>query len=590
VSGLSAPVRVVRDRFGIAHIEAANRDDLFVAQGFVQAQDRLFQMDLWRRSVQGRLSEVLGANFADRDAMTRRIQYRGDIEVEWASYAPDTRPIVEAFVRGINAWVALARERPPEEFVLAGWLPEPWAANDLLNRTDAFAAAGDAIEEIFRARIVAVLGARRAANGLPPDPPIDIPRGLDPSLISPVVGDLIRSVGAPPFFLGLAVAPPPADPSEAAARRGDIPLDVRSLPLPSPHYLVHLRAPGWNVIGATSPWLPGVAVGHNERVGWSADPVDVDVQDVFVERLNPSNPHQIEERGRWIDTQLAKDPLIIRGRDKPLAVERERTRRGVFVAVDGEQHLAFAIGWTGTEPGAAGDLVALELDRASDSENFRDLLVRWKLPARRFTYADVNGRTGSRIAALAPVRRGWSGALPVPGWTGAYEWAGWRQPEAVAPSSLGRVARRDPARAAALIRALQETSKQADGLAAARALIVNAVADSMRDEGAARSPVLFVHPLAISEATRRRFNVGPLRPDLPDTQLFLISSNPADWDRSTATNPPGQGGAPSSKHYADLAQMWRQGTPVPLAFSDGAISGAAESTLTLAPGRGSAAR
>src|SRR6185369_8311201 len=124
VAGLTAPVRVVRDTWGVPHIYAANQEDLFFAQGFVQAQDRLFQMDLWRRAAQGRLSEVLGPNFIERDAMTRRVQFRGRLDEEWASYGPDTRAIAAAFVRGINAWVALARERPPEEFVLAGWKPD----------------------------------------------------------------------------------------------------------------------------------------------------------------------------------------------------------------------------------------------------------------------------------------------------------------------------------------------------------------------------------------------------------------------------------------------------------------------------------
>ena len=149
VTGLAAAVRVVRDRSGVPHIYAQSQDDLFFAQGFVQAQDRLFQMDLWRRSVQGRLSEVLGPNFVERDAMTRRIQYRGNPDAEWASYGADTQSIAAAFVRGVNAWVALARERPPEEFVLAGWKPEPWSPEDLLNRTDAFVASGGALEESF---------------------------------------------------------------------------------------------------------------------------------------------------------------------------------------------------------------------------------------------------------------------------------------------------------------------------------------------------------------------------------------------------------------------------------------------------------
>src|SRR5262249_22686586 len=121
VFGLSAPVRVVRDRAGIPHIYAQTRDDLFFAQGFVQAQDRLFQMDRWRRSAGGRLAEVLGPNFAERDAMTRRIQTRVEPSAEWAAYGADGEPIARAFVRGINTYVAFVRGRPPEAFVLAGW-------------------------------------------------------------------------------------------------------------------------------------------------------------------------------------------------------------------------------------------------------------------------------------------------------------------------------------------------------------------------------------------------------------------------------------------------------------------------------------
>src|SRR5216117_3385346 len=153
VAGLAQPVRVIRDRFGIPHITAETQEDLFFAQGFVQAQDRLFQMDLWRRSAQGRLAEILGPNFIERDAMTRRMQYAGDLETEWASYGPDARAIASAFVRGVNAWVTVAQERPPEEFLRAGWRPELWSPLDLLNRTDAFVASGDAIDEVERRQL-----------------------------------------------------------------------------------------------------------------------------------------------------------------------------------------------------------------------------------------------------------------------------------------------------------------------------------------------------------------------------------------------------------------------------------------------------
>ena len=167
VDGVSAPVTILRDRSGIPHITAASQDDLFFAQGFVQAQDRLFQIDLWRRAAQGRLSEVLGANFIERDAATRRIQYRGSLEQEWASYGPDTQAIAAAFTRGINAWVAKALEQLPEEFALAGWKPELWRPEDLLNRTDAFVASADAIDEVFRAQVASVLGTTRTDRAFP---------------------------------------------------------------------------------------------------------------------------------------------------------------------------------------------------------------------------------------------------------------------------------------------------------------------------------------------------------------------------------------------------------------------------------------
>ena len=297
VSGLSAPVRVVRDRWGVPHIKATTTDDLFFAQGFVQAEDRLFQMDLWRRSVQGRLAEVLGANFVGRDAMTRRVQYRGDLSVEWASYGPQTQAIASAFVRGINAWVAIARERPPEEFVLAGWLPEFWRPEDLLNRTDAFlASGGDALAEVFRARLATAVGVSNAATLLGEDAPNGVPAGADLSEVTFQVGDRLREIGTRPFVTELAA--PVADQAggsnawAVAGWRSSTGAPIlaadphRLLTSPSLRYLVHLTAPGWNVVGATAPWLPGVTIGHNDRVAWGMTAFDADTADIYVERLN----------------------------------------------------------------------------------------------------------------------------------------------------------------------------------------------------------------------------------------------------------------------------------------------------------------
>jgi penicillin amidase len=600
VAGLSAAVRVVRDRSGVPHIYAQSQDDLFFAQGFVQAQDRLFQMDLWRRSVQGRLAEVLGPNFVERDAMTRRIQYRGDPEAEWASYGADTRSIAAAFVRGVNAWVALARERPPEEFVLAGWKPEPWAPEDLLNRTDAFTASAGALEEIFRARLVAAAGARRAAALL--GATLAVPAGLDPATINPIVAEVIRRAGTPPFFMGLAASVTANDSAAETVRlKPDSAQDavtpqdaVITLDHPSRRYLVHLVAPGWNVAGAAAPWLPGVIAGHNERIAWDLEPLDADTQDVFVERLNPANAHQVEDNGRWADTRIVTELIRIRGNAKPFVFEAEYTPRGMLLASDRARHLAFVLRWSGSEPGAAGELAALAIDRAGSWTEFREALTRWKMPARRFTYADVEGRRGFQAAALIPSRRGWDGAMPAPAWSGAHAWNGWRsldtlphgidqreaapRPAANPAAEIVALARAHPDRADVLLRKIET----ADSLTVQRALIVDALAESMR-EGDARRAVLFAHPLAITGAARRRFNIGPLTPPGNGEPALNLSLDPLDWDRSTAMIAPGQSGSPASPRFADLAKRWAAGERVALPFTEAAVQASAESTLTLTP-------
>jgi len=577
VFGLSAPVRVVRDRRGVPHIYAQNRDDLFFAQGFVQAQDRLFQMDLWRRSVQGRLAEVLGPNFAERDAMTRRMQARVAPAAEWALYGPDAEAIAGAFVRGVNTSLARLRPQLPEAFALAGWTPDLWSPADLLNRTDAFTASADAIEEVLRARFIDAVGAARAAAILPGEAIARRPTGLESGAVNSVVGDAIRAVGAPPFLL--ALARPVADAGTVRAHE-DIPLDVRRFSVPSPRYFVHLNAPGWNVIGATAPWLPGVETGHNDRVGWTIAPIRADTQDVFVEKVNPSNAHEVEEQGRWVPTTTVKATLHIRRRAEPFAFDLEFTRHGVVVAVDRDRHLAFAVGWSGAEPGAASNFAALSLDRAASSGDLRAAVENWRLPPRQINYDDVAGNRGVMIAGVAPTRRGWSGNLPAPGWTGANEWISWTRPVGALPeTAISRLARAPSDRVELLLRDLRR------GESDPRALVVNAIADVLRGERESTAPVIFAHVLSVTPAARRHFDVGPLTPAGARAEPFAIAFDPRDWDRSTAINAPGQSEWPESPHYADQARAWAAGESIALPFTDAAVQANAEETLLMRPPR-----
>ena len=291
-------------------------------------------------------------------------------------YGADTKSIAESFVRGINAWVTLARDRPPESFVLAGWRPDFWSPPDLLNRTEAFVAAGDAIDEIRRAGM------------------------------SEVIADAIRSVGAPPFFAGGAAVDPGlvgvrSIGRVSATRSGSLSIaeSGRRLDHPARRYLVHLNAPGWNVTGVTAPWRPGVAIGHNDRIAWGTVRIDADTQDVFKDDATV--------------VRATTEYVVVRGRAEPFTFDRSDGTHGVIVAADSQHRSVFTVRWTGTEPGTAPELASLAIDRARNWTEFREAVARWKTPATRFVYADADGNIGSQDAALIPIRdRG--------------EWTGWR--------------------------------------------------------------------------------------------------------------------------------------------------------------------
>jgi penicillin amidase len=441
---LKDTVKVVRDRSGIPHIYAKNADDLFLAQGFVQAQDRLFQIDLWRRSVQGRLAEILGPDFVERDRLARLMHYRGDMNAEWTSYAPDTKRIVEQFVKGINAWVTRTRGNLPIEFAYAGYEPELWKPEDVLSRAEGFTMGGNALGEAFRSRLTALVGAERATQLLPPEPvvPVTIPPGIDLGIIDDRLEAQLLTIGAGAKFSQVETRAALMESKLGRRMEGSNNWVVsgkksesgkpllandphRNLDHPSLRYLVHLNAPGWNVIGAVQPYLPGVSVGHNERIAWGLTIFLTDAQDLYIEKLNPDNPRQYQYQGKWIDLETQKDRINVKGRSTPIDVEYQYTRHGPVITTDSKRHEAVVLRWTGDEPGTVGYLGDLSIDRARNWQEFHKALSHHKMPAENFVYADVDGNIGYQAAGLSPVRPNWPGLLPVPGWTGTYEWKGW---------------------------------------------------------------------------------------------------------------------------------------------------------------------
>jgi penicillin G amidase len=430
VPGLRMNVRVQRDRWGVAHIYAKSPHDLFFAQGFVVAQDRLFQMELWKRSGQGRLAEVLGAAAVERDINARRLRYRGDLSVEFASYAPDTRQILEAFTSGINAYIDEIQKPGgrglPIDFQIAGFKPYHWKPEDCLNRMAAFSMTGNARSELAHAEVSALLGAHAAgeffefdpAVTLDPAPGIDF-AGLSPALLKNVVSS-DRRIQFPPSALQESNNWTVSGAFTASGKPLLANDPHRVIAEPSLRYIVHLVAPGWDVIGAGEPGLPGVAAGHNAQIAWGFTIFGLDQQDLYLETLDRADPQLYSVPGGSARMKVITETIKVRG-GAPVEAQLKFTRHGPVLWEDGIR--ALALRWVGSEPGTAGYLGSLALDRARNWQEFEKAMPRWKVPSENIVYADRDGNIGEHSTGLAPMRKGWTGLLPVPG-SGGYEWSG----------------------------------------------------------------------------------------------------------------------------------------------------------------------
>jgi penicillin G amidase len=447
LAGLHRPVTVLRDPWGVPHIYANDQHDLFFAQGFVTAQDRLFQMELWKRVGQGRLAEVLGPKYVERDINARLLAYRGSMKAEYASYAPDAQQILAAFVEGINAEIA-ERTAPggpplPLEFKLAGFVPEPWKPEDILSRMAGFPMTRNSVEELLHAKLISLLGVKRASGLMGLDPPVllDPAPGEDLSGLSP---DLLRNLQGSDSSMTLEpdvvkVFDLPYEPgsSKWASNNWVVSgkLTASGHPLlandphrtvnkiPSLRYVIHLVAPGWDVIGATEPASPGIEDGHNQRIAWGWTIFGMDQQDLYLEKLDPANPLRYKTERGWGEMRVEKSTIHIKGQPDR-AVDLKFTRHGPVLWEDLPTHRALALRWIGAEPGTAGYLACLTLDRARNWQEFEEAVKRWKLPTHNIVYADVDGNIGEHSVGMEPIRKNFTGTMPEPG-DGGYEWAGW---------------------------------------------------------------------------------------------------------------------------------------------------------------------
>ena len=494
LAGLGAEVEVLRDRWGVPHIYATSTDDLFFAQGFVAAQDRLWQLEMWRRWLEGTSAEISGADRFEADRIMRLLSWRGGLsEAELASYHPESERILSAFAAGINAYIAHRGDDLPVEFRLTGIRPRPWTAATPTLRSTLTGVGGSITADLRLAQRVAELGAEEANRRASPDPfyELVVPEGLDLGVITDGAIEALsaragRSFDVPllPEYAALAergvaaverrggaagagpstllarlewsapsltwlAPPPPTHRDEIGSNNWVISgaLSASGVPMlandphrevgnPALRYLAHLEAPGWRVIGAGEPALPGIAIGRNERAAWGLTIVGTDQIDVFIEELDPADPSRVMYRGESEPLRVERETIPVRG-ETAREVAFEFSRHGPIVYKDVERGVAFAVRSFAQEPGTAPYLGSLRVDQVADCIEFLDAMDGWKSPSENMICGDVDGNIAWRAAALTPDRAGptpWYGRLPVPG-TGAYQWTGFRDdlPEELNP-------------------------------------------------------------------------------------------------------------------------------------------------------------
>ncbi|MFB9907897.1 penicillin acylase family protein [Allokutzneria oryzae] len=455
VAGLDLPVRMVVDKWGVPHIYALNTDDLYLAQGFNAARDRLFQIDLWRKRGLGRLAESLGPRWAEQDRAARLLLYRGDMDREWASYGPRAKRVVTQFVNGINAYVDWLGQNPgalPEEFRKLGYQPSRWEPEDVV-RIRSHGLVVNLFSEVLRSMSTCFTGdvnSDRVRAALEPARTPVVPDGLDPCAVAENAGQLIdvylkgtqavtfsgdqvtvdarRREGSNNWVVG---------PSRTATGRPILANDPhRAIPAPSGRYIAHLSAPGIDVIGAGEPVLPGISIGHNGTAAFGLTIFSIDQEDLYVEQLDPADHNRYRFNGSWEQVRTVKERIVVKG-EAAREVELKFTRHGAVLHTDEERHQSYSLRSVWFEPGTSPYLGSLKYLGAKNVQQFRDVMRTWGGPPENQIYADTKGDIAWLPGGLAPKRAGFDGLLPVPG-DGRYEWGGFldgeQLPRAVNPA------------------------------------------------------------------------------------------------------------------------------------------------------------
>ena len=461
VKGLQENVEILVDRWGVSHIYAKNERDLFLAQGFNAARDRLFQFEVWRLQATGTVSEVTGKQDIERDHGTRLFQFRHDIMDEMLHYHPRGNTIITAYVDGVNEYIRqtqINRDLLPIEFDILGIRPQKWTSEVVISRHQGL--LGNIVSELRYGRQVAKFGPElvKELNWFHPwgEPVIALDSKINGDLLSQDILGLYnafrRTVNFKPEHVverfrnneKTSTIPEAAEfafiPEENIESIGSnnwiisgkrsssgYPMMAndphRVQAVPSLRYIVHLNAPGWNVIGGGEPEIPGISIGHNGYGAWGLTVFRTDGEDLYVYDTNPSNPNEYQYKDNWEEMTSIKEKIKVKG-SKDVSIELKYTRHGPVVYEDKKNNKAYAVRSAWMDVGGSPYLASLRMNQAQSWDEFRDACNYSNIPGENMIWADREGNIGWQAVGIAPIRQNWSGLVPVPG-DGSYEWDGY---------------------------------------------------------------------------------------------------------------------------------------------------------------------
>ena len=476
LAGLEKPVDVYRDAYGIPHIYAATSHDLFFAQGYVHAQDRFWQMDAWRHIGAGRMAEMFGDGQLDTDRFLRTLGWARVAQKELETLDPTTKAYLQAYADGVNAYLAdhqgsqLSLEYAVLGLINSDYRPEPWEPLNTLTwaKVMAWDLGGNLRNEIQRARLLKTLTLEQLAEidpVYPDDHPYIVPGFKLSNQVSPAA-DQASAYALPAIASTLAQAQANLDggyrgvlgqPDSGLGSNNwviggkltstgkplladDMHLGIQ---MPSIWYQVglHCQPKGEacpvDVTGYSFAGAPGVVVGHNDRIAWGFTNVGPDVQDLFIEKINPQNPNQYEVNGQWQDMELVKETIQVAGAE-PVELTVRYTRHGPVISdtysglegfkdesgVTLPDEFVVALAWTALEPSRTFQSLLL-LNQAGNWDEFLEAAALFDVPSQNLIYADVDGNIGYHTPGRIPMRAKGDGSLPVPGWNDEYAWTGY---------------------------------------------------------------------------------------------------------------------------------------------------------------------